>query len=156
MSTSYLPEEPRTLVCEKELDSVPQTVPPPARQARPGRPLISVIVLNYNGANWLDLCLTSLRNQTIFDRIEIIVADNASPDGSTGLAEVITENWPNAQTTKLGGNFGYSEGNNRAARFATGRFLFFSTMIPGWNRTALKSCSRRSNPPGQPSPRRWC
>ncbi len=104
---------------------MPQTVPPPARQARPGRPLISVIVLNYNGANWLDLCLTSLRNQTIFDRIEIIVADNASPDGSTGLAEVITENWPNAQTTKLGGNFGYSEGNNRAARFATGRFLFF-------------------------------
>jgi GT2 family glycosyltransferase len=124
MSMSYLPEEPPAVVYKNGAVSS-QTVPTPARQPHKGQPLISVIVLNYNGANWLDLCLTSLRNQTIFDRIEIIVADNASPDGSTGLAETIMEGWPNGQTTQLGKNFGYSEGNNRAARFASGRYLFF-------------------------------
>jgi GT2 family glycosyltransferase len=44
-------------------------------------PLVSVIVLNYNGARWLERCLTSLRAQTIFDRTEIILADNVSSDG---------------------------------------------------------------------------
>jgi len=119
----FLPEEPRTIVCENEADS--RAAAALARQINQNQPLISVIVLNYNGANWLELCLTSLRNQTIFDKIEIIVADNASPDGSTGLAEAIMENWPNGRTTMLGNNFGYSEGNNRAARVARGRYLFF-------------------------------
>jgi len=124
MSMPYLPEEPPVVVY-KNGAAGSQTIPSAARPTRQSQPLISVIVLNYNGANWLDLCLTSLRNQTIFDQIEIIVADNASPDGSTGLAEVIIEDWPNARITQLGKNFGYSEGNNRAARSATGRYLFF-------------------------------
>ncbi len=31
-------------------------------------PLLSVIILNYNGAPWLQRCLDSLRRQTLFDR----------------------------------------------------------------------------------------
>jgi GT2 family glycosyltransferase len=120
-----LPEASRSTLCEEESGSDSQNIAAPKRQMNQDRPLISVIVLNYNGANWLPLCLTSLRNQTIFDRIEVIVADNASPDGSTGLAETIMEDWPNGRTTELGKNFGYSEGNNRATRFARGRHLFF-------------------------------
>ncbi|MBI5773368.1 MAG: glycosyltransferase [Verrucomicrobia bacterium] len=41
-------------------------------------PLISVVVLNYNGARWTPRCLDSLKAQTIFPQLEIIVADNAS------------------------------------------------------------------------------
>ena len=50
-------------------------------------PLVSVIVLNYNGARWLVRCLNSLRAQTIFDQIEIILADNVSSDGSEQLGQ---------------------------------------------------------------------
>jgi GT2 family glycosyltransferase len=125
MIMESLPEGPRARVCEQESGSDSQNISAPKLQMNQDRPLISVIVLNYNGANWLPLCLTSLRNQTIFDRIEIIVADNASPDSSTALAEATMEDWPNARTVRLGKNFGYSEGNNRASQFARGRYLFF-------------------------------
>ena len=37
-----------------------------------GDPDISVIILNYNGAKWLDRCLATLRQQTIFQRIAIV------------------------------------------------------------------------------------
>src|SRR5690349_11684849 len=78
-------------------------------------PLLTVIVLNYNGARWLERCLGSLRNQTIYESVEIIIADNASPDQSCDLAARLTAGWPNTKVIQLGANFGYCEGNNRAA-----------------------------------------
>ena len=55
--------------------------------------LVSVVVLNYNGAQWLRRCLDSLHSQTLFSQIEVIVADNASPDGSELLAAEIMAEW---------------------------------------------------------------
>ena len=88
-------------------------------------PLISVIVLNYNGARWLKRCLESLKGQTIALRLEVIVADNASPDGSDVLAEELVRGWPEARVVRHGANFGFCEGNNRAAKVAKGLFLLF-------------------------------
>jgi len=88
-------------------------------------PLVSVIVLNYNGARWLERCLHSLRAQTIFDRLEVIVADNASGDGSERLGKQIVEGWPRGRFLPHGRNVGYCEGNNRAADTARGQYLFF-------------------------------
>lgn len=88
-------------------------------------PLLSVIVLNYNGARWLERCLLSLKAQTIFNHLEIIVADNASPDKSLDLATVVMREWPNAQAIQHGANLGFCEGNNRAAQHAKGNYLFF-------------------------------
>ena len=88
-------------------------------------PLVSIIVLNYNGERWMDRCLQSLREQTIFDQLEIIVADNDSTDGSMDLADKIMEGWVNGRAVRFGENLGYCEGNNRGAALATGRFLFF-------------------------------
>lgn len=87
--------------------------------------LVSVIVLNYNGAPWLRRCLESLQAQTVFDRLEVIVADNASPDRSDVLAAELMRGWPNGRVIQHGENLGYCEGNNRAARFARGEWLFF-------------------------------
>jgi GT2 family glycosyltransferase len=88
-------------------------------------PLISVIVLNYNGSAWLERCLTSVRKQTLFDQVEIIVADNGSSDQSDLLAAKLMEDWPGARTLHNHANLGYSEGNNRAAASARGRYLLF-------------------------------
>lgn len=88
-------------------------------------PLISVIILNYNGAPWLERCLSSLRDQTIFEQLEIIVADNASPDKSDRLAEELMRGWANGRVIQNGANLGYCEGNNRAAAGARGQYLFF-------------------------------
>jgi GT2 family glycosyltransferase len=94
-------------------------------ETAPDVPTISVIVLNYNGAPWLERCLASLHNQTIFGRLEVIVADNASPDQSDRLARALMGGWPNARVIQHGANLGFCEGNNRAAAVASGRYLFF-------------------------------
>jgi N-acetylglucosaminyl-diphospho-decaprenol L-rhamnosyltransferase len=88
-------------------------------------PGMTVVVLNYNGARWLERCLASLKTQTIFDRLEIIVADNASPDRSDELAARLMQGWPNGRVLQNGANLGFCEGNNRAARHARGRWLLF-------------------------------
>lgn len=89
------------------------------------RPDLSVVILNYNGKRWLERCLASLRQQTLFDRLELIVTDNASQDGSDHLSEQLIRGWPRARFVQNGGNFGYCEGNNLGARGAAGRYLLF-------------------------------
>lgn len=84
-----------------------------------------MVILNYNGAKWLPRCLESLRAQSCFDRIEVIVADNASPDGSEAIARQLLVGWNSGQVVQNGGNYGYCEGNNRGAQHAKGRYLLF-------------------------------
>jgi GT2 family glycosyltransferase len=88
-------------------------------------PLVSVVVLNYNGARWLERCLGSLREQTLFPQIEVIVADNLSNDGSDHLAAQLLNGWSNGVFIQHGQNLGYCAGNNRAAEAARGQYLFF-------------------------------
>jgi len=88
-------------------------------------PLVSVIILNYNGAKWMLRCLESLKSQTIFLRTEVIIADNASSDGSDRLSEQLIEGWTNASFVQNGANIGFAAGCNRAAERATGKYLFF-------------------------------
>ncbi|HRZ93109.1 MAG TPA: glycosyltransferase family 2 protein, partial [Candidatus Paceibacterota bacterium] len=88
-------------------------------------PWMSVIILNYNGDRWLKRCLESIARQTIFACLEVIVADNASSDGSAQMAADLIRGWRRAQVILHGLNLGYCEGNNRAAREARGRFLLF-------------------------------
>ena len=90
-----------------------------------GEPLVSVIVLNYNGARWLERCLSSLRAQSIFDQIEVIVADNVSSDGSEHLGKQLVESLPRGLFIQHDQNLGYCEGNNRAAQAAHGEHLLF-------------------------------
>lgn len=92
---------------------------------RTGTPLISVIILNYNGARWMERCLASLQAQTWFEHIEVIIADNHSTDGSDDLCERLLEGWSNGRFIQNGANLGFCEGNNRGAALARGKFLFF-------------------------------
>jgi len=110
---------------ESQQSNMTQTDGGRAARAAASQPLISVIILNYNGAKWLERCLASVRQQTILGQIEIIVADNRSSDGSDLLAENLVRDWPNGRCLQNGSNLGFCEGNNRGAKVARGRFLFF-------------------------------
>ena len=88
-------------------------------------PLISVIVLNYNGAQWLARCFESLVAQTIFPRLEIIVVDNNSPDGSGQTAARWVQGLTNGRMLQNPTNLYFCEANNRGAELATGEFLLF-------------------------------
>ncbi|MDB5462770.1 MAG: hypothetical protein JWP23_1159, partial [Phenylobacterium sp.] len=55
-------------------------------------PKVSVIVPHYRDLSGLALCLSALGRQSYpKDRFEVIVADNASPEGPAAVAEVIAE-----------------------------------------------------------------
>lgn len=87
---------------------------------------ISVIILNYNGKHWIRRCLESLVRQTILTDIEIIVADNASSDGSDSLARALLKLLDGrGRLLQNGANLGYCEGNNRGAAAASGKYLLF-------------------------------
>lgn len=84
-------------------------------------PLVSVLIVNYNGAAHLPGCLTALAEQTFpRDLFEVILLDNASADGSP---DFIRERFPWVRLVASARNLGFAEGNNVAAGHATGELL---------------------------------
>jgi GT2 family glycosyltransferase len=82
-------------------------------------PIVSVIIVNYNGLAFIDRTLDSLRHQTRLPD-EIIVVDNASTDGS---AAMIAARYPHVQLIRSPVNTGFTGGVNLGARHATGDML---------------------------------
>jgi GT2 family glycosyltransferase len=109
------------------------------------RPIVvSVVILNYNGLRWLPRCLGSLAEQSRIEDIEIIVADNASTDGSEKLAEELLRSIPTTgRVLHNGGNLGYCEGNNRGASAAKGKYLLFLNTDTWLERDCLEKLAER-------------
>jgi GT2 family glycosyltransferase len=82
-------------------------------------PMVSIIVVNWNGAEILPRCLDAIAAQTFTD-YEVIVVDNASSDHS---ADEIETRGPSFQALRLEENIGWGAANNRGARMARGRWL---------------------------------
>ena len=94
-------------------------------QTRASRPKISVVILNYNGQEWLARCFESLESQTIFADMEVIVSDNKSADGSDQFAAAWLERTGKGRVVQNGANLYYCGANNNGAAVATGEFLLF-------------------------------
>ncbi len=83
-------------------------------------PLVSVIVVNWNGKKYLADCLQSIRAQTFSD-YEFILVDNGSTDGSV---EDVQQNFPGwVRILRNARNEGFSGGNNRGIRAASGKYI---------------------------------
>ncbi len=81
--------------------------------------LISVVVLNYNGMQFLDDCLTSIAAQSCRD-FEVIVVDNASTDASV---EHLEKNYRWVRIVRNEKNLGFAGGTNAGIRQAKGEFI---------------------------------
>ncbi len=82
-------------------------------------PLVSVVIVNYNGRELLQKCLKSLSKQK-YPNIEIIVVDNNSSDSSL---DMISSEFPDVIQVALGYNSYYAEGNNIGFRRAKGKYV---------------------------------
>jgi GT2 family glycosyltransferase len=83
-------------------------------------PKVSICIANYNGLNLIDSCIASVRAQDCDFPIEIIVHDDASPDGS---AQHVRANHPDIRLIESMENVGFCVANNRMAAVATGEYL---------------------------------
>ncbi|HKK47205.1 MAG TPA: glycosyltransferase family 2 protein [Balneolaceae bacterium] len=84
-------------------------------------PRISIIIVSWNALEHLKNYLPSVA-ETEYEDFEIILADNASTDGSKAWVEA---NYPNIRIATFDNNYGYCGGNNRAVPHATGDILIF-------------------------------
>jgi len=82
-------------------------------------PLISAIIVNYNGIRFIGDCLKSIQNQT-YSVNEVIVVDNASVDGSV---EYIKKLFPGVIVINLLENIGFAGANNEGLKQATGEHI---------------------------------
>jgi GT2 family glycosyltransferase len=86
-------------------------------------PSISVVVLNHNGRRHLKDCFDSLwRLDYPREKLELILVDNASTDGST---DFMAENFPEVYVIRNQSNVGFARGNNIGAEAAQGRYVAF-------------------------------
>jgi len=87
-------------------------------------PEISLVILNYNGAQWLDRCLESICNQTAVERLEVIITDNGSTDKSREICERYAPRLPALRFINNGKNLWYCEANNIGAAAARSPLIF--------------------------------
>jgi GT2 family glycosyltransferase len=82
-------------------------------------PLVTVVIVVYNALPYLPSLAAALARQT-YPRIEIVVVDNASSDGS---AAATAREIPDATLIRLPMNGGYAAGNNAALPHCHGDYL---------------------------------
>ncbi|MEL6151324.1 MAG: glycosyltransferase family 2 protein [Chloroflexota bacterium] len=81
--------------------------------------LLSIIIPNWNGAHFLPTCLDSLAAQT-YENTEVIIADNASEDGSR---EMVERDYPWVKWVQLPENRGFTGACNAGMATACGEFI---------------------------------
>lgn len=103
------------------------------------KPLVSIIILNYNAGQLLLDCIDSIQKST-YSNFEIIVVDNASKDDSQKKCKA---RFPTIRLIENSQNLGYCEGNNVGLRVANGQFVVIlnpDTIVePSWLDELLKA-----------------
>jgi GT2 family glycosyltransferase len=94
---------------------------PDSRSPIPGSPEVSVVIVTWNGRQYLDACLRAVAAQQSVSA-EIVLVDNASTDGTV---EFVRSHFPRVRIVTLTENRGFAGGNNAGARAARGEFVAF-------------------------------
>jgi len=94
-------------------------------------PLVSIIVVNWNGGAYLEECLSSLENQT-YAPVEILVVDN----GSTDSSREVLNRYPQIRIIWNSTNRGFGPANNQALAESHGEMVAFvnndTVLEPNW------------------------
>jgi GT2 family glycosyltransferase len=97
-------------------------------------PTVSLVILNLNGRGHLETLLPTVEALDYPpERLQVIVTDNGSSDGSL---DYVQQKHPRFEAVALGSNLGFAEGNNRGAARARGEWIGFLNndmrLKPSW------------------------
>jgi GT2 family glycosyltransferase len=84
-------------------------------------PDLSILIVNWNGTVMLRQLLASIQSTRGNLRVQTIVVDNASTDGSP---DMVAKEFPDVVLIRNSTNAGFARGNNQAAAAARGPLLF--------------------------------
>lgn len=87
-------------------------------------PLVSIIIVNWNGRKYLDNCLGSL-SKIDYKNVEIFFVDNASSDDSVAY---VKKNYPHFILIVNKKNLGFAEGHEEAFRKSKGSAVLLLSM----------------------------
>jgi GT2 family glycosyltransferase len=89
-------------------------------------------VVNWNGRQYLDACLTAVMDQRLTD-VRVAVVDNGSSDGS---AEWMADHFPQVEVIRLSHTVGFAAANNLGIAAAASRYVITlnndAQVAPGW------------------------
>jgi len=85
-----------------------------------GQPVLSIVIVNYDTRNILRECLASIYQHPPSASFEVLVVDNASPDGS---GEMVQHEFPQVRLLLLSENTGFARANNLGLQEARGDLL---------------------------------
>lgn len=84
-------------------------------------PLVSIIIINFNGLNYLKDCFESLERIN-YPNWEAIVVDNGSNDGSIEFLNRY-RNFKSLKVVRNSSNLGFAKPNNQGYRVAKGKYI---------------------------------
>ena len=100
-------------------------------------PRVTVVIPNWNGQKFLDLCLASLRRQS-FEDFETVLVDNGSTDASVDFTK---RNFPEVRVIPLDDNRGFSVAVNAGIRASEAEYVVLlnndTEQDPGWLETLV-------------------
>ncbi len=105
------------------------------------RPKFSVVISNYNYAEFLEISIASVLAQTYTD-YELIIVD----DGSTDDSEAILQRYESQATIVRKEHGGETSGRNEGFRHATGEIIAFLDADDYWKPDALAKVARAWDP----------
>jgi GT2 family glycosyltransferase len=83
-------------------------------------PRLSIVIVTYNSRRDVDGCLGSVSSAPPAVRHEIVLVDNASPDGT---ADHVRRHWPGIRVIDAVSNRGFAAANNQGIRQTTGELV---------------------------------
>jgi polysaccharide pyruvyl transferase CsaB len=109
-------------------------------------PKVSILVVTYNGEEFLEPFFDSIQRNTAWPNYEIVIVDNNSNEATRETLRRYAAADERIHLELLDRNSGFSGGNNTAARKATGEYLIFlnpdTIVTPGWLERMLRHCRR--------------
>lgn len=107
-------------------------------------PLISVVILNYNGKGIIEPCLASVLNND-YPNFEVVLVDNASTDDSIQAVEEMFPDDGRLKIVKNSVNSFYAGGNNIGINHSKGECIFVINNDTEIDRHCLKEIAQAMN-----------
>ncbi|RYF70368.1 MAG: glycosyltransferase family 2 protein, partial [Cytophagaceae bacterium] len=108
-------------------------------------PKVAIVILNWNGVNYLDTFLPSVL-ATTYANAEIIVADNGSTDQSV---QFVRTHFPSVRIIELKQNLGFTSGYNAALQEVDAEYYVLLNsdveVKAGWIEPMVRLCSGNPN-----------